>query len=159
MENKSLCNIYGGGCMTNTTMYIIWAIAIVGFGFLEGITVQLVSIWFVIGSIAGLIAAFCGAPFYLQVIICIAVSVLALIITRPLVKKKINTKVEPTNADRCIGKEATVLESIDNVNATGQVKVAGQIWSARSENNEIIEKDSIVIVEKIDGVKLIVSNK
>lgn len=145
--------------MTNTTMYIIWAIAIVGFGVFEGMTVQLVSIWFVIGSIAGLIAAFCGAPFYLQVIICVAVSVLALVITRPLVKKKITTKVEATNADRCIGKDATVLETIDNINGKGQVKVAGQIWSARSENDEIIEKDNIVVVKKIDGVKLIVSNK
>lgn len=145
--------------MTNTTMYIIWAIAIVGFGVLEGITVQLVSIWFVIGSIAGLIAAFCGVPFYLQVTICVAVSIIALLVTRPIVKKKINTQMQPTNADRCIGKDATVLENIDNINATGQVKVAGQIWSARSENDEIIEKDSIVTVQKIDGVKLIVSKK
>lgn len=145
--------------MANETMYIIWAVAIVGFAVMEGVTVQLVSIWFVIGSVAGLIAAFCGVPFYLQVIISIVVSVLALIITRPLVKKKITAKVQPTNADRYIGMEGTVIEDIDNLNAVGQVKVSGQVWTARSSSDEIIKKDTIIVVDKIDGVKLIVSTK
>jgi len=79
-----------------------------------------------------------------------------LLITRPLVKKKLIVKSESTNADRCIGKTATVTEDIDNINATGQVKVDGQIWTARSINSSIIKKGTNVTVEKIDGVKLIV---
>ena len=55
--------------MSDSMMYIIWAAAIIGFGVLEAITVQLVSIWFVIGSVAGLVSALLGAPIYLQVII------------------------------------------------------------------------------------------
>ncbi len=145
--------------MTDTTMYIIWAVAIVAFGAIEGITFQLVSIWFVFGSIAALISAFFGAPIYVQIILWIAVSVAALLLTRPIVKRKLNTKIQPTNLDRCIGENAMVIEEIDNDNALGQVKIDGKIWTARSVDEQIIPKNSIVKVEKIDGVKLIVSTK
>ncbi len=137
-------------------MYLVWLSAILIFSIVEGITVQLVSIWFVIGSVAAFVSSLFNAPIYLQVIIFIAVSVVALVITRPLVKKKLEVKIEPTNADRCIGKTATVVEDIDNINGKGQVKVDGKIWSARSTNEDIIKKDTLVTVEKIDGVKLIV---
>lgn len=137
-------------------MYIIWAAAIVLFAVLEGVTAQLVSIWFVLGAVAGLISAFCSAPVILQVIIFIAVTVIALIATRPLVKKFINTKAEKTNADRCIGSEAMVIEEINNLIPTGQVKINGAVWSARSADGAVIPKDTIVTVDKIEGVKLIV---
>ena len=101
------------------------------FGIFESLTAQLVSVWFVIGAVAALVSSLAGAEFYVQIIVFIAVSVLMLLITRPLVKKKLIVKSEPTNADRCIGKTATVTEDIDNINATGQVKVDGQIWTAR----------------------------
>lgn len=145
--------------MTSTTMYIIWAVAIVAFGVLEGITAQLVSIWFVIGSIASLIAAFLNATFTVQVIVFIAVSALALIITRPIVKKKLNTKIQPTNADRCINQTGIVIEEINNLTPSGQVKVDGKIWTARSSNQETITEGTVVRVEKIDGVKLIVNSQ
>ena len=70
-----------------------------------------------------------------------------------------NTKIQPTNLDRCIGEQALVIEDIDNSKTQGQVKVDGKIWMARSENGEYISKDSVVTVEKIEGAKLIVSNK
>lgn len=142
-----------------TTMYIIWATAIVLFGVAEGLTAQLVSIWFVFGAIAGLISTYLGAELWLQIVIFIAVSVVALLLTRPVVKKRLTPKIESTNADRCIGRDAVVLESIDNISAVGQVKVDGKIWSARSSNDDIINEGEIVTVEKIEGVKLIVSTK
>lgn len=140
-------------------MYIIWAAAILVLGILEGITVQLVSIWFVFGAVAALIASICGANITLQVIIFIAVSVVALLVTRPLVKKKITAKKQATNADRCIGLDGVVCEKIDNLKPSGLVKVDGKVWTARSADGSIIEPESIVKVEKIEGVKLIVSNK
>jgi membrane protein implicated in regulation of membrane protease activity len=145
--------------ITPTTMYIIWAVAIVAFGVLEGMTAQLVSIWFLFGSITGLIAAICGAPIIVQVIIFVLVTIITLIATRPIVKKKLNTKIQPTNADRCIGQDGVVIEEINNLEPTGQVKTDGKVWTARSSDQSIIPKDSIVTVEKIDGVKLIVKTK
>lgn len=140
-------------------MYIVWAIAIVTFGVFEGVTAQLVSIWFVIGAVAALASVAFGASIPVQIVIFTVVSIIALIITRPLVRKHINVKAEKTNADRCIGQEAVVIEEIDNLSSKGQVKTLGQVWTARSSDASIIAKDTVVIVRKIDGVKLIVSNK
>lgn len=142
-----------------TTMYIIWAVAIVFFAVAEGLTTQLVSIWFVIGSIAGLISAFLHAPIWLQVLIAVIVSILALVTTRPIAKKRLTPTIEPTNADKCIGKEAIVTEEINNIESKGQAKADGKIWSARSMNGDIIPANTVVIVEKIEGVKLIVKSK
>lgn len=140
-------------------IYIIWAAAIVVFGILEAVTAQLVSIWFVFGAIAALIASFFNVPFAVQVVIFVAVTVLALVITRPLVKKFINPKKVKTNADKVVGQTGIVVQDINNVEATGQVKVDGQIWTARSTGNNVIASGNEVIIEKIDGVKLIVKNK
>ena len=145
--------------ITQTTVYIFWAAAILIFGIAEAVTVQMVSIWFLVGAIAALIAALCGAPPVIQIIVFIAVSVLALVITRPLVKKYISPKKENTNADRVIGQIGIVIENIDNINAIGQVKVDGKIWTARSADNSNIPAGSEVVIDRIDGVKLIVKNK
>ncbi len=140
-------------------MYIIWAVIIILFAVLEMFTAQLLSIWFVLGAIGALIAALCGANTTIQIVVFIVVTVIALIATRPIVKKHLNTKVQNTNADRCIGQDAVVIEQIDNLKPCGQVKVNGTVWTARNSDNTVIETDTIVTVEKIDGVKLIVKTK
>ena len=71
--------------ISQNVINIIWAAVIVLFGVFEAVTAQLVSIWFVIGAVAALISALLGATVTVQVIIFFAVSVLALVITRPLV--------------------------------------------------------------------------
>jgi membrane protein implicated in regulation of membrane protease activity len=143
----------------NLNMYIVWAAAIIAFGILEGITAQLVSIWFVAGAIAALISVPLHAPQWLQFVIFFAVSLIVLAATRPFIKKKLTPKQERTNADRCIGKDAVVTEEINNLLTTGAVRADGKVWTARSSDDSIIPKDAVVTVEKIDGVKLIVKNK
>ncbi len=142
--------------MADVNMYVVWAVLIVAFCVLEGVTAQLVSIWFVIGAVAALIARFLGAGLIIQIVIFIAVSIIALLITRPLVRKKLNTQAEKTNADRCIGMQGVVTEEINNLAPTGQVKADGKIWTARSATGEVIPAGTVITVEKIDGVKLIV---
>jgi membrane protein implicated in regulation of membrane protease activity len=144
--------------ITQTVMYIIWAVAIVVFGVFEAVTAQLVSIWFVLGSIAALISAFFGASFTVQVIIFTVVTILALVITRPLVKKYIHPHKEHTNADKVLDQIGVVTQDIDNINAKGQVKVDGKTWTARAVDNNLIPSGSEVKIEKIEGVKLIVKN-
>lgn len=145
--------------MAENTMFIIWAAAIILFGVLEAITAQLVSIWFVIGAVAALVAALFGATVTVQVIVFIAVTILALAITRPLVKKYISPKTERTNADRVLDQTGVVIEEIDNIKATGQVRVDGKIWTARSQDNSIIPVNSQITIKEISGVKLIVLQK
>ena len=94
---------------------------------------------------------------WLQITLFLVVSALTLYFTRPLVKKYVNGKVQPTNADALIGKECKVTENIDNLNGTGAVYVDGKTWTARSDDDEVIEVGQTVIAERIEGVKLIVA--
>lgn len=137
-------------------MLYIWIIAAVVFGVLEGIAAQLVSIWFVLGAVAAAVAAACGGALWLQCVLFAAVSVLALLATKPLVKKYLRPRIQATNADRCVGQAGVVLEDIDNLAATGQIKVCGSVWSARSTDGAPIAAGATVVVERIEGVKLMV---
>lgn len=137
-------------------MLIFWIVLLVVLIVVEAVTAQLVTIWFAAGAAAALVAELCGLQQWLQWVIFIAVSVIALIATRPLVKKATKSTMEPTNADRCIGKTAVVTEDINNIEGKGQVHVNGITWSARSADGSVFKKDERVTVEKIDGVKLIV---
>lgn len=134
----------------------LWLALIVIAAVVEGITVQLVSIWFVFGGIAALIANVCGADLWVQILLFIALSVVALLITRPFVKKRLNMKRTSTNADRYIGKKASVIVKINNTQGEGQVKVMGSIWTARSADGSVIPVGADVVVKAIEGVKLIV---
>ena len=138
-----------------TTVYM-WLAATVAFGAIEALTVGIVSIWFALGSLAALIAAALHAGTWLQVTVFLTVSVIALILTRPLIKKKILPNTTPTNTDMLIGGAGVVEDSIDNIAGTGSVKIQGKVWSAKSENGDNIASGNIVIVVRIEGVKLIV---
>lgn len=140
-------------------MVIVWGIAIVVFAIAELATVGLVSIWFVVGSIAGLVTELLGGALWLQFVLFLAVSVITLILTRPLAKKFINGKRKPTNADRVFEMTALVTEEIDNFKGTGLVRVDGKVWSARSLTGEKISTGEAVKPVEIQGVKLIVVKK
>ena len=137
-------------------MIYAWAVLMIAFVIVELITPQLVCIWFAVGSLGALIAAACDAKLWLQILIFLVISAIMIIVSRPLYRKFIKTKLVPTNSDRVIGETAVVTESIDNIQAKGSVKVQGQLWTARSENGEIIPEGSHVTVIRIEGVKLIV---
>ena len=138
-------------------MIYLWAAAVIVFMIIEIATTQLVTLWFALGSLASLIACLMNAPVYVQIIIFVAVSAITLAATRPLVKKWTKTSFSPTNADRCIGKTALVVEDIDNSAEKGAVKINGSVWSARSGDGIKIRKDEQVTIKQIDGVKLIVN--
>lgn len=145
--------------MSENTMLIIWAALIIVFGVLEAATAQLVSIWFVIGAIAGFIAALFDASLTVQIIVFIAVTILALVATRPIVKKFVHAKKQPTNADRVLNQTGIVIEEINNIKATGQVKVDGKVWSAKSADDSIIPVNEQITIKEISGVKLIVEKE
>ena len=139
------------------TMIVVWAVLIVVFFVVEGATAGLASIWFAAGALVALAAAFLDAPIWLQIAIFIAVSVATLFFTRPLAKKYVSKKIEPTNADKVIGTTVTVSERIDNIERTGEVSVGPRIWIARSESGSPIEAGALVEVKAIEGAKLIVN--
>lgn len=138
---------------------LLWLGATVVLFIAEAVTVNLVTVWFALGALAAFIAAVAGAELWLQIVLFLAVTVITLIFTRPIAKKHINGKHEATNADMVIGKTAVVTEGIDNLAGKGAVTCMGKVWTARSLNDEKFTVDEEVTVEKIQGVKLIVSPK
>ncbi len=137
-------------------MEIIWLALLIVFAITEGVTVALVSIWFMGGALAALIAALCGAELWVQVVLFFTVSILLLLCLRPLSKRLIKQKKVATNADSNIGKEAVVTERIDNLQGSGAVRISGVEWSARSADGSEIEKGAVVRVLRIEGVKVCV---
>lgn len=142
--------------MPDFAMLIFWVVLLIVLIVVEAVTAQMVTIWFAAGALSAIVAERLGAQMWLQWVVFIAVSAIALVLTRPLAKKLTKTNAQPTNADRCIGKTAVVTETVNNIEAKGQVSVDGTIWTARSSDGSVIEKSEKVTVEKIDGVKLIV---
>ena len=120
-------------------MVWVWLALLVLFIITEVATVQLTTVWFAGGALVALILAAAGAEnILIQIIVFLLVSIILLVATRPLVKKHINRKSQPTNADRCIGSKAIVTEEINNLLGKGAAKVNGVEWTARAEDNEII---------------------
>ena len=142
---------------TDRMMTIVWTAAIILFGVVEAATAGLVSIWFVAGALVALVAAFVDASLTVQIVLFLAVSAAALIMTRPLLRKITAANATPTNADRVIGQLAKVTEPIDNENSTGAVYVDGKTWTARSADDSVIPTGSRVKIESMQGVKLLVS--
>ena len=99
----------------------------------------------------------CSARSWLQIFWFVIVTVVTLVLTRPLVKRYVDSRSVATNADRCIGRTAVVTERIDNLAAAGAVQLGGVVWTARSTNDAVaIETGERVTVRAIEGVKLIV---
>ena len=121
--------------MAEYAMLIFWVVLLILLIIVEAATAQMVTIWFAAGAAAAVVAELLGAQVWLQWLVFIAVSAVTLVATRPLVRKLTKARVQPTNADRCIGKTAIVTEKIDNIAAKGQVKVDGSVWTARDRKS------------------------
>ena len=139
----ALAHSMKGGSGGNMTF--VWIAAIVIFG-----------IWFVAGAVAALLSLELGAVLWLQIVVFLAVSIAALIATRPLAHKMLDKTIVPTNADRVLHHTAKVTETIDNENTTGAVYIDGKTWTARSEDGDVIARGSMVTIVRMEGVKLFV---
>ena len=135
--------------------WVMWLVIVILLTVIEFATVNLVSIWFVISGILSLIISIFTDNFLIQFGVFVLGGILLLLMTKPLLKKM---KLFPTtkiNLDRIIGMDGIVTEEIKK-NIVGEVKVDGKLWSAVAD--ETIPVDTVVKVEKIDGVKLVVKN-
>lgn len=139
--------------------WIIWLVICIGCVVIEAASPQLTSVWFALGALFALIASLIKPDlWWLQLIVFIVISALALALTRPLAKKLQSKNKERMNADRFIDEEGVVVARINNVLGEGQVKSKGTVWSARSEDDDvIIEEGAHVKIKRIEGVKVIVT--
>lgn len=136
-----------------------WLGTVVACVIIEAMTVNLTTIWFALGAVAAWLVYLTGLGLEVQIVIFLLVSIVCLIFTRPIAVEKLKVGRYKTNADSLIGQSCKVESTIDNINNTGAVNVKGQMWTARSADDQVIEKDEIVIIKEIIGVKLIVQKK
>ncbi|WP_051656656.1 NfeD family protein [Butyrivibrio sp. AE3004] len=136
---------------------MFWLILTVALAIIELLTMGLSTIWFAIGALAAFVAAIVGANIPMQIVIFIIVSVLMLLLVRPLSVKLIGNKIEKTNIDALVGRKVNVSKEVDNIKETGCVILDGTTWNARSiDDDSIIPVGETVIIEKVVGNKLIV---
>lgn len=136
---------------------IFWFFLLVVFLLLEASTVSLVSAWFALGALAAMIASLCGAEIWLEMILFVAVSTVALAALRPVTKKFINPRITKTNVDSLVGQQGLVTCVVDNGNGSGTVKLGSIEWSARSTEDKVIREGALVKVDRIEGVKAFVT--
>lgn len=145
-----------GGDTANTIMLILWVVLIVITIIIELETADLITIWFTLGAIVALIASAFGASPIIQVAIFIGVSLILIVLTRPLTKRMMKTEIVRTNADKVIGMQAVVTKTI-NPDEIGEVKVDNQLWRAVSLDSQVINVGDRVTINAITGIRLIVS--
>lgn len=134
-------------------MWILWLIVIILLTFLEMITINLVSVWFIASGLVSLFLSFVIDSFVIEFAVFVVLGLILMVLTRPILLKKFHRKDVKTNLDRVIGMEGIVTEEITKL-TVGEVKVDGKKWSAISDKK--IEVGTTIIVESIDGVKLVV---
>jgi Membrane protein implicated in regulation of membrane protease activity len=139
--------------MTDT---FIWLGAAVILAIIELATYGLVTIWFAIGAVAAFGLSLFGISTAWQITVFAIVSALLLIFTKPILQKKLAIEKEATNADRVIGKKAIVMNTPDLGDTLFRVRVLEQVWTAKTEDNSAVVAGEEVVVDKIQGVKLIV---
>jgi membrane protein implicated in regulation of membrane protease activity len=139
------------------TITLYWLLAMVVLIIIECISLGLTTIWFAGGTLVAAVASALGAPLVVQVVLCIAVSVLLLCFTRPWAMKYLNKGIVKTNAESMIGQTAVVTIPVDNIKSEGQIQFKGSYWTARSREDELkLEQGSRVIIREITGVTCVV---
>jgi membrane protein implicated in regulation of membrane protease activity len=137
---------------------IIWLVLMVAFVVIEAVCpFHLVSIWFAVGALVSAIIGQLGGDVWLQVVAFLVVSVGLMAILWRYIQKFMHSKVTRTNIESVIGSQGYVTAAVDNLNATGQVKLGGMYWTARSTDGKNIPEGALVEVDRIEGVKVFVS--
>ena len=135
----------------------VWLGLMILFLIAEGATVSLVSLWFAAGAVVAMFAALLGAGVWLQTGLFLAISGALLLMLRPIVRRYLAPKITATNVDSLVGATGLVTVAIDNVTASGQVKLGAMEWTARSTTGENIPQGSMIRVDRIEGVKVYVT--
>lgn len=136
---------------------IIWLVLMIAFLIAEAATVVMISLWFAGGALVALVASLLGAPLWLQVTLFFLVSAALLGSLRGMVRKHFTPKLKRTNVDAIIGSSGYVTAEIDNIKATGTVRLGAMEWTARATAGAPIAVGTLVKVDKIEGVKVFVT--
>lgn len=138
-------------------MWKIWILISGFFVILEMMTVGFLVFWFAVGALFAMITSLFIDNIIAQTTVFLISSSIFILLTRPLVEKFTKEDMVKTNAYSIIGKKAIVTKDIDSTYNSGQIRINGEVWSARSsEQGHTYEKGSEVEIVSIDGVKAII---
>ena len=137
-------------------MQWVWVAALVLFTLAEAATGAIVSLWFMGGSLVAFLLAMFGLPVWLQILCFVVVSLVLLLLLRPCLRKMVEDRKVPTNADSLVGKITLVTEDIDNLHNKGVVRVHGVDWAAYSKDGNPIVKETPVRILSVHGTRLCV---
>lgn len=136
---------------------LIWLGVGIAAAVIEGLTVQLVSIWFALSAaLTALASMIFKLDFTYQLLLFSLLGLLLLLATRPFVKRKLRVKQEHTNADMVVGKTGVVTKQVGNIESVGRVAVSGMDWAAKTADGKVLEEGAHVVVKAIEGVTLLV---
>jgi len=133
----------------------LWTLLAIVLGVVEASTMGLVCIWLCISAVVAALTSLVTSSLWIQFVVFVAVSAILLASTRPFVKRFVEKDKIATNADSIIGCKGIVIVDINPEQNVGQVKVNGQIWSARAD--EYLPDGTAVRIDSISGVKVVVS--
>lgn len=136
---------------------VVWLVLLLFFILAEAATVTIVSLWFAVGALVAMIASMLGAQVWLQTVLFVGVSLILLLSLRPITRKYFTPRLVKTNVDSLPGSQGLVITKIDNVTSQGQVKLGAMEWTARSTTGQVIEVGTRIRVDRIEGVKVFVS--
>ena len=138
--------------------WVVWLVVAIIMFVIEVVTTGLATLWFALGAIVAMVMDLCGAPLASQIIVMAIVSVVSFILCMIWVRPKLESlrkkNVQRTNADRLIGRDGVVIVPLNGAEGKGQVKIDGQVWSAKADTD--IAEGIKVTVKAIEGVKLVV---
>ncbi len=141
------------------TMLLIWLGVVILTLIIEILTQGLTTIWFSIGAAVAAVMTVWDISIWWQIGAFVTVSVVVMLLVRPLAKRWMKTSITPTNVDQMLQEEAVVIEEINNAANTGRVRLRDVDWVARADDESVIPIDTMVNILRIDGVKLIVKKK
>ena len=114
--------------------------------------------WLGIGALFAAVTSIFVDNITIQIAVFVISSILLVFLTKPFVKKFMKNSANiSTNAYSIIGKTGIVISDIDPITGKGQIKIENEVWSAKTNNQEKIQKDALIKVDSIEGVKAVVS--
>ena len=137
-------------------MWIYWLIAAGVFFIIEIITVGFLIFLLAIGALLAMATSFFTSSIVIQTAVFVISSAILIPLTKPFVDRFTKKDSTPTHSYSLIGKKGIVTTEINSINGTGLVKVNGETWSAKTEDESVILPSTEIEVISIDGVKLIV---
>lgn len=136
-----------------------WLVLFILLVVVELCTLQLVSFWFAVGSLAGLFVSLLHGSTELQLVAFLIVSFILLILVKPITDRKLQIHHTKTNVESLVGRPAKVIRQINGSEEAGIAVVNGLEWTAVASDGSVFEEGTYVTIKEISGVKLVVEAK